>query len=180
MAMQLRETKKDQDLAQQAIDPELRIYDMKPAHVTDAIAWPCRSLTLNRLDYYLPAQWQAATPHSVASTSAIAYHFAKELRDSLKVPVGIIINAVGELRQRHGLIERLLNEIVPAILRHWRTNDYIMPWVGRQATQGLKLQDTPLARHPYAPTYLFDTGIRPLAHYGLRGVLWYQGGVQCA
>ena len=149
---------------------------MKPAHVTDAIAWPVSFLdSLNRLDYYLPTQWQAATPHSVASTSAIAYHFAKELRDSLKVPVGIIVNAVGGAPTEAWIDRETLERNLPAILRHWRTNDYIMPWVRERATQNLKLQDTPLARHPYAPTYLFDTGIRPLAHYGLRGVLWYQG-----
>ena len=175
MAMQLRETK-DRDLAQQANDPELRIYDMKPAHVTDAVTWPVSFLdSLNRLDYYLPTQWQAATPHSVASTSAIAYHFAKELRDSLKVPVGIIVNAVGGAPTEAWIDRETLERNLPAILRHWRTNDYIMPWVRERATQNLKLQDTPLARHPYAPTYLFDIGIRPLAHYGLRGVLWYQG-----
>ena len=50
-----------------------------------------------------------------------------------------------------------------------------MPWVRERAALNVKLQDTPLTRHPYAPTYLFDTGIRPLARFPIRGILWYQG-----
>ena len=39
MAMMLRETT-DRDLADSAYDPELRVFDMKPAHTTDAVSWP--------------------------------------------------------------------------------------------------------------------------------------------
>lgn len=175
MAMMLRETA-DRDLADNAYDPELRIFDMKPAHTTDAVSWPISFLdSLNRLEYYLPTQWRGVTPEIARSTSAIAYQFARELRDSLHVPVGIIINAVGGAPTEAWIDRYTLEHEFPQILRHWRTNDFIMPWVRERASLNVKLQDTPLTRHPYAPTYLFDTGIRPLARFPIQGILWYQG-----
>lgn len=175
MAMMLHETA-ERSAAATATDSLLRFYDMKPAHATDAVNWSPSFLdSLNRLEYYLPTQWQRSTPSTAAQLSAIAYHFARELRDSLKVPVGIIVNAIGGAPTEAWIDRASLEQQLPALLRHWRSNDFVMPWVRQRASQNLKLQDTPLARHPYAPHYLFDTGIRPLAHYPLRGILWYQG-----
>lgn len=156
-------------------DSLLRVYAMQPAHETTASAWPVSFLdSLDQLNYYRPSRWQGAKP-AVTDYSAIAYHFARELRDSLQIPVGIVINAVGGSPTEAWIDRASLEKELPAILRHWRTNDFIMPWVRERATQNLQHRDTPLARHPYAPSYLYTTGIQPLADYSFRGALWYQG-----
>ena len=156
-------------------DSLLRIYSMEPAHETTATAWPLSFLdSLDQLRYYRPTSWEGATP-SRTNISAIAYHFARELRDSLQIPVGIVVNAVGGSPTEAWIDRATLEMKLPAILRHWRTNDFIMPWVRERAGQNLEARSTPLARHPYAPTYLYDTGIRPLEGFAFRGALWYQG-----
>ena len=156
-------------------DSLLRIYSMEPAHETTATAWPLSFLdSLDQLRYYRPTSWEGATP-SRTNISAIAYHFARELRDSLQIPVGIVVNAVGGSPAEAWIDRATLEMKLPAILRHWRTNDFIMPWVRERAGQNLEARSTPLARHPYAPTYLYDTGIRPLKGFAFRGALWYQG-----
>ncbi|WP_297192776.1 GDSL-type esterase/lipase family protein, partial [uncultured Porphyromonas sp.] len=156
-------------------DSLLRIYSMEPAHETTATAWPLSFLdSLDQLRYYRPTSWTGASP-SRANISAIAYHFARELRDSLKIPVGIVVNAIGGSPTEAWIDRATLEMKLPAILRHWRTNDFIMPWVRERAGQNLEARSTPLARHPYAPTYLYDTGIRPLKGFAFRGALWYQG-----
>lgn len=156
-------------------DELLRVYAMHPAHETTAVAWEESFLdSLDRLEYYRPATWQGADD-SRQGYSAIAYHFARELRDSLKIPIGIVINAIGGAPAESWIDRGTLEQKLPAILRHWRINDFLMPWVRERASQNLAKRDTPLARHPYAPTYLYDTGIRPLTTFPLRGVLWYQG-----
>ena len=43
----------------------------------------------------LTTTWTAAGPNSVAVFSAVGYYFARELRQQLQVPVGIIHNSVG-------------------------------------------------------------------------------------
>ena len=156
-------------------DSMLRIYNMQPAHETTASAWPVSFLdSLDQLRYYRPATWEGARP-SKTNISAIAYHFARELRDSLQIPVGIVVNAIGGSPTEAWIDRATLEQELPAILRQWRRNDFIMPWVRERAGQNLQARDTPLARHPYAPTYLYDTGIRPLSSYTFRGAIWYQG-----
>ena len=156
-------------------DSQLRIYNMQPAHETSATAWPVSFLdSLNRLQYFRPSTWEGVTSQK-NNISAIAYHFGREIRDSLKIPVGIIINAIGGSPTEAWIDRNTLEAKLPAILRHWRSNDFIMPWVRERATQNVQSQDTPLTRHPYAPTYLYDVGIRPLKGLAIRGVLWYQG-----
>ena len=156
-------------------DSLLRIYNMQPAHETTASAWPVSFLdSLDQLHYYLPTSWEGAHPNKT-NISAIAYHFARELRDSLQIPVGIVVNAIGGAPTEAWIDRSTLEQQFPAILRQWRKNDFIMPWVRERASQNLQARDTPSARHPYAPTYLYDVGIRPLSSYTFRGVLWYQG-----
>lgn len=38
-----------------------------------------------------------------------------------------------------------------------------------------KKSNNPLQRHPYEPTYLYETGIAPIASYPIKGAIWYQG-----
>ena len=40
-------------------------------------------------------QWETCTPEVMRKRSSVAYFFARHLRDSLKVPVGIMISAWG-------------------------------------------------------------------------------------
>lgn len=77
-------------------DPQLRLFDMKARWETYNVAWPASCLdSLNHLQYYRSTTWQPTTPDNAKWFSAIAYYYGRMLRDSLKVPVGLICNAVG-------------------------------------------------------------------------------------
>ena len=79
-----------------AADEQLRLYDMKARWRTDAVQWDASVLdSLNHLQYYKETEWEICTPANAAHFSAIAYYFGQMLRDSLKVPVGLICNAIG-------------------------------------------------------------------------------------
>ena len=171
-------TNAKENIAEALTKEDLRIYDMRPRVYTDAISWDSISLEkLNRLDYYLPTQWQTLTADNAPQFSAIAYHFGAMLADSLNVPVGIICNAVGgapieSFIDRHTLEHH--PELVD-ILTDWRNNDRIQPWVRSRGAQNIKLSANPLQRHPYEPCYLYEAGIAPIAGFPLRGFIWYQG-----
>ena len=156
----------------------LRIYDMRPRVYTDAVMWDDASLAaLNRLDYYVPTQWQALSAANAPHFSAIAYHFGAMLADSLDIPVGLICNAVGGA-PIESFIDRHTLEYHPElvdILTDWRNNDRIQDWVRSRASYNIKQSTVALQRHPYEPCYLYEAGIAPLAGYPLRGVIWYQG-----
>lgn len=157
-----------------ARDSLLRIYDMKEIARTDQYLWPDSVLDrIDRLEHYRPARWQGVTPDNVGNFSAIAYYFGRELRDSLNVPVGIISNAVGGSPAESWIDVNILEAEMPEILVGWRTNDYLQKWVQKRI--GENIGDRPLGRHPYEPSYLFSSGIRPLQHFPIAGVIWYQG-----
>ena len=178
MAFMLRQATNAKTHIAEAATKNLRLYDMRPRVYTDAVAWDSASLAaLNRLDHFVPTQWQPITEENAAQFSAIAYHFGAMLADSLGVPVGLICNAVGGAPVE-SFIDRHTMEHHPVlvdILTDWRHNDRVQDWVRGRGTYNTQLSSNPLQRHPYEPCYLYEAGIAPIKGFPLRGVIWYQG-----
>lgn len=157
-------------------DPQLRLFDMKARWETYNVAWPASCLDLlNHLQYYRSTTWQPTTPDNAKWFSAIAYYYGRMLRDSLKVPVGLICNAVGGSPTEAWVDRNTLETCFPAILKNWLHNDFIQDWVRGRAAKNLTNDNTHLGRHPYEPCYLYESGILPLQKYHIKGVIWYQG-----
>ncbi len=157
---------------------DIRLYDMKPRVITNNIEWDSTDLVkLNNHDYYLPTSWQMQNKQNVNDFSAVAYHFGAMLADSLGVPVGLICNAVGGA-PAEAFIDRKTLEFHPVlvdILYNWRGNDMIQDWCRGRASKNIAKSTNNLQRHPYEPCYLYETGIMPIAHYPIKGAIWYQG-----
>ena len=158
-------------------DPMLRLFDMFPRAYTTPAQWPDSvKERIDSLDYYLPAHWAKSDVGSARRMSAVAWHFGRVLRDSLKVPVGIICNAIGGSGTEAWVDIEVMSREMPEVLVNWRRNDYIQKWVQQRAGENTGTDEASLAhRHPYEPTYLFATGIRPLAGFPIAGAIWYQG-----
>ena len=160
----------------QAADEQLRLYDMKARWRTDAVQWDASVLdSLNHLQYYKDTEWQTCTPDNAARFSAVASYFGRMLRDSLKVPVGLICNAIGGSPTESWIDRNTLEYHFPAILKDWTHNDFIQDWVRGRAALNIKQSKEKYQRHPYESCYLYESGIRPLAQYPVKGVIWYQG-----
>lgn len=174
MAFKLRQAADaSRDIAK-AADRGLRLYNMQPRWETDNVEWDSTIVdSVSRLQYFRPAQWVASSPQNAADFSAVAYYMGRMLRDSLRVPVGLICNAVGGTPIESWIDRPMLEEYYPQVLRHWKNNDFVMDWVRGRATKNLARR--PGGRHPYHPAYCFETGIEPLLNFPLRGVAWYQG-----
>lgn len=54
-------------------------------------------------------------------------------------------------------------------------NDFIQDWVRGRAALNVKQSSNKLQRHPYEPCYLYESGIRPLEQFPVKGFIWYQG-----
>lgn len=105
----------------------------------------------------LEGSWATCGPDRVAGFSACAYFFAKALRETLKVPVGLINSSWGGTA-----IEAWMgaSEI--------KKFDFItLP--DKSETERLN------EKWPKTPTILFNTMIYPLSDFVIKGVLWYQG-----
>ena len=178
MAFMVKQALGSEPLLAGARETQVRLFDMKPRVYTDAVSWDSAALVaLNRLDYYQSASWEMPDERTVADFSAVAYNFGKMLADSLKVPVGLICNAVGGAPAEAFTDRRSLefNDRLADILYDWTKNDMIQGWVRERAALNMKYSPLKYQRHPYEPCYLYETGIRPLKGFPIRGVIWYQG-----
>ena len=156
--------------------PAVRLFLMQPSRIPFADEWDTPMLdSLNRLQYFLPARWEPCDASTAGRFSAIALAFARRLQDTIRVPIGLILNAVDGSPLEAWIDRETLEADGPDMLREPATNPLIHPWVRSRTELNLRRATFELQRHPYAPTYLFEAGILPLAHYSVRGALWYQG-----
>ena len=167
---------KTQDLNEADSQTRLHLFNMSAIYPTTAVAWSANACdSVNRHQYLHIGPWRNCSQESLGGFSAVAYHFGKKLADSLQVPVGIICNAVGGTTTESWIDRHTLEQRMPAILRDWYHGDFGMKWARERALQNISVSKNPLQRHPYAPAYMFETGMLPLKGYSIKGVVWYQG-----
>lgn len=100
------------------------------------------------------ATWAVCTPEVMKQTSSIAYFFGRNLKDSLNVPVGLIVSAWGGtpaevwLPKEDAMSNEAIRSVVP-------TKTY--PW------------------WPIESGVLYNQMIHPIIPYALAGSIWYQG-----
>lgn len=165
------------DLAMADTLARVHLYNMKSAWPVYADIW--NDDRINAADegrFIIPAQWEMCSAGAAKDFSAIGFHFARILADSLKCHVGIISNAVGGATTEGWIDSTSLRAKVPEMLEdNWLENRHIMKWARDRAKYNLQNTQARDHAHPYAPGYLFNAAVRPLQGYTLRGVLWYQG-----
>lgn len=156
--------------------PQIRLFNMQPHWYTNAVEWDVSAMdSLNRLLYYHDTQWTTCNEQTADQFSAVAFAFGQMLSDSLHVPVGLVLNAIGGSGTEAWIDRRTLEFDFTDILYNWTENDFIQDWVRGRAMLNTKKSTNKLQRHPYEPCYLYETGIEPLQQYPIKGVIWYQG-----
>lgn len=177
MAFELKHAKGGLAMAEKAGDPELRLFNFQGFIQTNDVAFDSLTLDrLNRLDFF-EGDWQTDMPEQASGFSAIGYFFGTELRDELKVPVGLIQVAVGGA-PIEAFIDRKTLEMNPVLVDQFlnrERNDFIFEWVRQRIIRNISLNNHKNQRHPYDPAYIFEAGIAPMTNFPVRGVLWYQG-----
>lgn len=100
------------------------------------------------------ATWETSRPQVVKDFSAVGYLFAQQLQERLGVPVGIIEAAYGS-----------------TMIESWMSRGALQSFPPMQPVDELNLQQA-VFNHPGVA---FNAMINPIAGFGIRGVLWYQG-----
>lgn len=178
MEFQMRHAETANEDIPNANHPRIRLYNMKPIMYTHDEVWKNEVLEkVNRLAYFQETEWQPCTPEQVADFSAIAYYFGEKVHRETKVPVGLILNAVGG-SPAEAWIDRLTLEHHPRLVSmfpDWYNNDFIHPWCRERAAKNVGHTGENVQRHPYHPAYLYEAGIDRLTDLPITGVIWYQG-----
>lgn len=128
--------------------------------------------------------WVAASPESAGGFSAVGYHFGRELRQHLDVPVGVVVAQLGGTQIQAWMSGPLLRERFPWLLRSWQSTKLSLarhhagqptpPDVQRHTGSFTQLSELEL-RYFKGTGRLFNGMIAPLAPFAFRGSVWYQG-----
>lgn len=104
----------------------------------------------------LPGHWEVCTPESMRNFSAVAYFFARKLREKLgEVPVGLIVSAWGGTPAEVWVPSETIEN--SAVLLSAANKLETVIW------------------GPVEPARAYNAMIHPLVGFGLAGTLWYQG-----
>ena len=100
------------------------------------------------------AKWEVSSPETTMDCSAAGYFFARQLTETLHLPVGLVINSWGGSR--------------------------IEAWMTEEALASVEGADIEAAKNPKLDTNsrlqcLYNIMLLPVKNYTARGFLWYQG-----
>ena len=178
MAFQLKDSHKALATIENADNNQIRLYDMKEIAATNNIEWDEAILRkTNQLKYYKPTSWVESTKESASTFSAVGYYFGAMLQNELGVPIGLINNAIGGSTTESWIDRHTLehNPVLVDLLYIWSKNDFIDSWVRTRAALNIKQAKNPHQRHPYQPSYLYESAIAPISKFNIAGAIWYQG-----
>jgi sialate O-acetylesterase len=185
MAWEVRKSVDSDILILGANDPALRLHKVAYNASRD-------------LEFTSPSSWIEDDPERIGWYSAVGYQFARDLRKTLGVPVGIIQSAVGGTPAVAWTRQNKIQE-VPELLameREWKKkvasyDDTLAAWEADYAAwreeKGISKVDPRTHQRqgaprkpegpdsPRRPASLANGMISPVAGFTIRGMIWYQG-----
>jgi len=144
-------------------------------------------------------KWQVCSPETVGDFSAAAYFFGRELQQKLNVPVGLIVCAYGASTCQAWISHDTLaasEEFAPMLDAYAKLKSAFDPvaakakyetalakWEKDDAAAKAKGEKSPKkpgelkgpTQDQHNPCVLFNGMVAPVAGYGIRGAIWYQG-----
>lgn len=148
------------------------------------------------------ADWKICAPEAVLGFSAVAYFFARDLHEELKIPIGVIhaswggttvetwISGQSKAAQNSPAFQALKKQWDPVFESHpteilhyynamgdWLEEAYHGMTGAASIPAFAQPPKTPLALtvFPSAPILCWNEMVAPLWRTGLSGVIWYQG-----
>ncbi len=126
--------------------------------------------------------WMVCTPDSVGSFSAVGYFFARQLNQTLDVPIGMINNAWGGSACESWIRRDLLaaDPKYQALMDRWTQNEAKFAELSKvtdpNEDQKKQLKDlTGLMAGNSRPGNIYNGVLMSHLGYGIKGAIWYQG-----
>lgn len=120
-------------------------------------------------------KWAVSTPASSPRMSAVGYYFGQALQKQLGVPVGVIHVSLGGSNMLAWIPRDVVRKEYPGCQgANWVKSKYASAWVRGRAQQNVG-PGGDFSLHPYAPSYLYETGLEKWEGFPVAGAIWYQG-----
>ena len=177
MEFRLDQSEQGVEAMANAVDEQFRLLNYHGIAATADVAWDPTILERVNSLHYFEGSWERNSPIEAAAFSAIAWHFGRELRKKLGVPVGLVQVAVGGAPAESFADSVTLNTCCPmdSQMPGWLNNDLVMDWCRIRAGKNISLSNTYGQKHPFMPSYIFDAGISCFEGFPVKGVIFYQG-----
>ena len=131
-------------------------------------------------------KWEVCSPQTVGKFAATGYFFARDIHNTLKVPVGIILSAWGGSNMESFVRLNVLkaHPESAAYFKHWEQRKAAFPAelaaAKQKAAEAAAAGKPPpkmrtLEGHQARPSSIYNAMISPLIPFGMRGVLWAGG-----
>ncbi len=144
-------------------------------------------------------KWETISPQTVGHLSAVAYFFARNVQEKIKVPIGLITTAFGastaeawvseEALVNDALCKPLVDSFKKKLNKYitdtaaktkyitdqakWKLSADSAKAAGKAAPRGPRNPDP--VRDQHNASVLWNGMVKPLVPYAIRGALWYQG-----
>lgn len=160
-----------------AFDNELRIMNYRGIAETLDTNWDSATLDKTNRFSFFEGIWQQVSQAEAAGFSAVAYYFGKQLREKLRVPVGLIQVTVGGAPAESFIDYQTLSSLplLSNLLTDWFSNNLVMPWCRERALKNIGQENHLSQFHPYMPSYIYSSAISSFSGFPVKGVLFYQG-----
>lgn len=137
---------------------------------------------LNPQDFY-QGEWQISDANTFKAMSAVGYYFGKRINQETGIPIGLInISIGGAPLETFISLDALKNDpqFADKTQGNWLENKSLPEWTkerGRQNSTGKKNIpcDENGPYHPFKTGFAFQSGIEPIIHMPIKGILNYQG-----
>ncbi|UNY97742.1 sialate O-acetylesterase [Zhouia spongiae] len=141
---------------------------------------------LNRLntdEFYHRTNWEQSNLKSASTMSAVGYYFGSKIIKEQNIPVGLINLAIGGAPIETFIDRNILGNdarFSGKVKGDWLSNDALPEWVRERGTHNVGnvkviYKDSLGPNHAYKPGFAFESGIKSLTKFPIKGLLWYQG-----
>ena len=157
--------------------PTIRVFKNNVLAETSNYAWPIDILDqVNDLKYF-SGSWKIADANSIKDFSAIGYATGLALAKSQNIPIGIIDLSVGGSNTESWISRASLenDNLLAPYIHSWKYSDFVQDFCRERGVKNMELSKTKNQRHPYDPSYNFESGLSKWLDTKIKAVLWYQG-----
>ena len=175
MLWRLNQTPGNQQTIAQSANENFRFYHSEPQVHTSPPRYTPELLEIVKQKRMYKGQWAVSSPSTSPRMSAVGYYFGQALQKQLDVPVGIIHASLGGSNMLAWIPRDVVASEYPGCDgADWVKSQYASAWVRGRAQQNVG-PGGDFSLHPYAPSYLYETGIEQWEGFPVAGVIWYQG-----
>ncbi len=175
MLWRLNQTPGHPQTIAQSANENFRFYHSEPQVHTSPPRYTPELLERVKEKRMYEGKWAVSAPATSPRMSAVGYYFGQELQKQLGVPVGVIHASLGGSNMLAWIPRDVVKKEYPGCQGNdWVKSKFASDWVRGRAQQNVG-PGGDFSLHPYAPSYLYETGIEQWEGFPVAGVIWYQG-----